>query len=174
MIPNFQDLLNTKLGIHIDEVQTGKFADLMSSPDRPLSEEERAIIQVEVNRVYQTFMGKVAEGRQMSMQNVDSIGQGRVWTGKQALELGLIDGVGGLQRAVAAAARKANLTEYRIVNYPTIKDPFSSLLGSSKEKIKAWVLEDELAEYRQYIDQLRTVARVSGVQARLPYTVEIR
>lgn len=174
LIPNMKGLLNNKLGIHIDAVKTSKYADLMTSPARPLSMEEQAIIQAEVNRVYNTFTGKVSTGRKMSVSAVDSIGQGRVWTGEQALGNGLVDGIGGLDRAVAAAASKAKLGTYRLVSYPAVKDPFASLLSTSKERIKMWMMADELGEYRTYIEQLRNVAKSSGVQARMPYTLEIR
>ncbi|TDS17173.1 signal peptide peptidase SppA [Sphingobacterium paludis] len=174
LIPNLQGLLNNKLGIRFDEVKTGKYAGLMSSPDKPLTEEEKAIIQAEVNRIYGTFTGKVAKGRNMAVAAVDSIGQGRVWTGSQALENGLVDGVGDVQRAVRSAAAKAKLKDYKLVYYPNVKDPFSSLLGTSKEKIKAWMLGEELGEYRQYVEQLQTITRSSGIQARMPYTIEIR
>lgn len=174
LIPNMQGLLHNKLGIRVDEVKTGKFADLMTSVDRPLTEEEKTIIQAEVDRVYNTFTGKVARGRHMDVAAVDSIGQGRVWTGSQALEHGLVDGIGNLDRAIQAAAIKAELKDYRIVDYPTLKDPFVSLLGTSKERIKMWMLEDDLGEYKHHIEQLRTIVKSSGIQARLPYTVEIR
>jgi len=174
LIPNLQGLLNNKLGIRVDEVKTGKFADLMTSVDRPLTEEEKAIIQTEVNRIYDTFTGKVAAGRNMEVSAVDSIGQGRVWTGSQALERGLVDGIGNLDRAIRAAAAKAKLKDYRVMYYPTQKDPFATLFNTSKERIKMWMLDDELGEYRQHVDQLRTVLKSSGIQARIPYTVEIR
>lgn len=174
LIPNMQGLLNNKLGIHVDEVKTGKFADLMTSVDRPLTEEEKTIIQAEVNRIYDTFTAKVAEGRNMEVSAVDSIGQGRVWTGSQALDRGLVDGIGNLDRAIQAAATKAKLKDYRIMYYPTLKDPFASLLGTSKERIRMWMLGDELGEYRQHIEQLRTVLKSSGIQARIPYKIEIR
>src|SRR5690606_22941751 len=77
-------------------------------------------------------------------------------------------------RAIQSAASKAKLSNYKVVSYPSVKDPFSSLLGASKEKIKMWMFDDGLAEYRSYIEQLRTVVRSSGMQTRLPYTVEIR
>lgn len=174
LIPNIQGLLNNKLGIHIDEVKTGKFSDLMTSPDRALTAEERAIIQAEVNRVYATFTSKVSRGRGLSMAQVDSIGQGRVWTGDQAVQNGLVDAIGNVQRAVDAAAAKAKLKSYKLVQYPTVKDPFASILGTSKEKIKAWILQDELGAYRQYVEQLRTLTKTSGIQARMPYSLEIR
>ncbi len=174
LIPSFKGLLNNKLGIHLDEVKTGKYADLLSSPDRLMTEDERAIIQTEVNRVYETFMNKVASGRKMEIRQVDSIGQGRVWTGRQAVEIGLVDGIGDVSRAVEAAANKAKLKDYRVAYYPRVKDPFASLLGTSKEKIKLWMLSDELGEFRGHVEQLRTVTKSSGIQARMPYAVEIR
>lgn len=174
LIPNMKGLLNNKLGIRMDEVKTGKFADLMTSFDRPLTGEEQAIVQEEVNRIYNTFTGIVAKGRNMEVAEVDSIGQGRVWTGSQALENGLVDGIGDLNRAIQAAAAKAELEDYRVMYYPTIKDPFTSLFSTSKERIKMWMLDDELGVYRQQVEQLRTVVTSSGIQARLPYTVEIR
>src|SRR5690606_6414895 len=118
--------------------------------------------------------GKVAAGRNMEVSAVDSIGQGRVWTGSQALERGLVDGIGNLDRAIRAAAAKAKLKDYRVMYYPTQKDPFATLFNTSKERIKMWMLDDELGEYRQHVDQLRTVLKSSGIQARIPYMVEIR
>lgn len=174
LIPSFKGLLNNKLGIHLDEVKTGKYADLLASPDRLMTEDERSIIQVEVNRVYNTFLNKVATGRGMDISQVDSIGQGRVWTGSQAIEMGLVDGIGDVSRAIEAAASKAKLKDYKVAYYPKVKDPFASLFGTSKEKIKMWMLSDELGDFREYVEQLRTVTKSSGIQARMPYTVEIR
>lgn len=174
LIPNMKGLMNNKLGIHVDEVKTGKFADLLTSPDRPLTAEEYSIIQSQVNDIYATFTGLVAKGRKLDVARVDSIGQGRVWTGEQALGIGLVDRIGNIDVAIQAAANKAKLDDYNIVYYPAVKDPFASLLGSSKEKIKAWMLEDELGEYRSYIEQLKTITRSSGIQVRMPYNVEIR
>lgn len=174
LIPNFKDLLNNKLGIRSDVVKTGKFADLMTSFDKPLTAEETAIIQADVNRVYATFTQKVASGRGMQVSAVDSIGQGRVWTGAQALERGLVDGIGGLDRAIQAAVNKAGLEEYHVRYYPTEKDPFMALFSTSKEQIKAWMLDDELAEYRQHIERLRNLVQAAGIQVRMPYAVEIR
>ena len=174
LIPNLKGLLNNKLGIHVDEVKTGKFANLMTFGDKALTDEEKAIIQAEVDRVYSTFTNKVAKGRGMETAYVDSIGQGRVWTGDQALEHGLVDGIGNLDRAIQAAAAKAELKDYDVRYYPAVKDPFANLFSTSKERIKMWMLDDELGVYRQYVDQFRTVLQSSGIQARIPYTVEIR
>ncbi len=173
LVPNFKGLLNNKLGIHIDEVNTGKFSSLMGNPDKPLTEEERSIVQMEVNRTYATFMERVANGRKMKVEAVDSIGQGRVWTGKQAFELGLVDGIGNLQRAISAAAAKASLKNYQIVELPEKEDPFASILSSSKDRVKMWLFGEELGDYQKYLLDVTKVLKHTGIQARLPYQIEI-
>lgn len=173
LIPNFKGLLNNKLGIHIDEVNTGKFSGLMSNPDKPLTAEERSIIQMEVNRTYETFMQRVADGRKMSVKDVDSIGQGRVWTGYQAVDLGLVDAIGGLQRAITSAAIKAELKDYQIIELPEKQDPFASILSSSKDKVKMWLFGEELGDYQKYLLDVSKVLKHTGIQARLPYQIEI-
>lgn len=173
MIPNFKNLFNEKLGIHFDAVKTAKFADMDVDLDRGLTEEEKTILQTGVNNIYQVFMKRVADGRKMSVAEVDSIGQGRVWTGEQALKLGLVDKLASLDDAVKAAASKAKLTDYRVSEYPRAKEPFANLLSSSKDKIKLWFLEDELGTYVKYLQEIKKVSSLSGVQARLPYRVEI-
>lgn len=173
VIPNFQNLMNNKIGVHYDGVKTGKFADLMTTFDRPLSAEERDIIQREVDKVYATFTKVVSEGRKMQLANVDSIGQGRVWTGTQGLGNKLVDRLGNLDAAVQAAAKKANLSKYKVSQYPEKEDPFTSILNNSKEKVQAWVAKEQMGEYYRYFDVMRQATTHSGVQARLPYTVEI-
>ncbi|WP_140938708.1 signal peptide peptidase SppA [Sphingobacterium lumbrici] len=173
VIPNFKGLLNDKLGIHVDEVSTGKFSNLMSDVDRPMSAEERSIVQMEVGRVYNTFMQRVADGRKISIERVDSIGQGRVWTGSQALELGLVDKIGDVQRAVQAVAYKAKLTDYTIIELPEREDPLSSIFSISKEKIKTWLFAEEIGDYHKYVFEIRNVLQNTGIQARIPYTIEI-
>lgn len=173
VIPNFKGLLNNKLGVHVDEVSTGKYSSLASDPDRPLSAEETAIIQTEVNKIYQVFMERVANGRNLSVAEVDSIGQGRVWTGDQAVELGLVDRIGSLQTAIDAAAYKAELSDYELVEYPKQKAPFENLFATSKQKVKAWMLKDEVGEYHKYLMDIKQVLTNTGVQARIPYSVEI-
>src|SRR5690606_11400221 len=173
IIPNFKGLLNNKLGVYVDGVSTGKYSSLMADPDRPLTAEERAIIQKEVDKVYTTFMERVANGRKITVAQVDSIGQGRVWTGEQAVQLGLVDKVGNLQQAITAAANKAELKDYKVVELPEKKDPFANLLSTSKDKIKNWMLEDEIGEYQRYLIDLKKVLTNTGIQARIPYTVEI-
>ncbi|MCS4225306.1 signal peptide peptidase SppA [Sphingobacterium sp. BIGb0165] len=173
VIPNFQNLMNNKIGVHYDGVKTGKFADLMTTFDRPLTAEERDIIQREVDKVYATFTKVVSEGRKIPLTNVDSIGQGRVWTGTQGLSNRLVDRLGNLDVAIQAAAKKANLSKYKVSQYPAKEDPFTSILNNSKEKVQVWVAKEQMGEYYRYFDVMRKATAQSGVQARLPYTVEI-
>ncbi|MNI57228.1 Protease 4 [compost metagenome] len=173
VIPNFQNLMNNKIGVHYDGVKTGKFADLMTTFDRPLTAEERDIIQREVDKVYTTFTKVVSEGRKMPLANVDSIGQGRVWTGVQGLSNKLVDRLGNLDVAIQAAAKKANLSKYKVSQYPAKEDPFTSILNNSKEKVQAWVAKEQMGEYYRYFDVMRKATTQSGIQERLPYTVEI-
>jgi protease-4 len=173
VIPNFQNLMNNKIGIHYDGVKTGKFADLMTSFDRPLTAEERDIIQREVDKVYGTFTKVVADGRKLSIADVDSIGQGRVWTGAQGVNNKLVDRLGNLDAAIQAAAKKANLSKYKVSQYPEKEDPFTSILNNSKEKVQVWVAKEQMGEYYRYFDVMKKATAQTGVQARLPYSVEI-
>jgi protease-4 len=173
LIPSFQKLFNEKLGIHFEAVKTAKFADMDVDMDRPLSEEEKGIIQGGVNKIYQVFLKRVADGRKIDVAQVDSIGQGRVWTGEQAVKLKLVDRIGTLDQAIAAAAKKANLENYRISEYPRAKDPFESIWSTSKDKIKLWLLEDELGDYAKYLSEMKRISQQAGIQARIPYLVEI-
>ncbi|WP_286754269.1 MULTISPECIES: signal peptide peptidase SppA [Sphingobacterium] len=173
VIPNFQNLMNNKIGVHYDGVKTGKFADLMTSFDRPLTAEERDIIQREVDKVYGTFTKVVADGRKLSIADVDSIGQGRVWTGAQGVNNKLVDRLGNLDAAIQAAAKKANLSKYKVSQYPEKEDPFTSILNNSKEKVQVWIAKEQMGEYYRYFDVVRKATAQTGVQARMPYSVEI-
>lgn len=173
LVPNFQKLMNTKLGISFDQVNTGKYSGLMTSPDDPLTAEERSIIQMQVNDTYQVFMKRVSDGRNISVAQVDSIGQGRVWTGAQALKIGLVDKIGNTQSAIFAAANKAGLESYKVTEYPAKEESFFEILSGSKDKIKMWILADELGEYRSYLLDMKRTVQQTGIQARLPYIEEI-
>ncbi|OJV52222.1 MAG: signal peptide peptidase SppA [Bacteroidetes bacterium 43-16] len=124
---NTQKMFNNKLGITFDVEKTAPLADL-GDATKPLSERERAIIQSGVDTIYHMFKSHVASGRKMDINYVDSIGQGRVWTGKRALDLKLVDGMGGLERAIKAAANLAGLESYRVVTYPRATSDMERLL----------------------------------------------
>jgi len=173
IIPNFQKFFNNKLGITFDGVKTGKFADL-GSLDRPLTAQEEAIIQQSVNKIYYSFTQKVADGRKKERSYIDSIGQGRVWTGAQAIDLGLVDRIGGIEDAIASAAKKAKISDYKLVSYPAIKDPIKSLLNSSGDKISLWFTKREMGMAFPVYQQVKETMEQTGIQARIPYTISIK
>jgi protease IV len=169
---NAQKMLKNKLGISVDTVKTNRFADL-GGPLRPLTEVEREIIQNSVNDIYFDFIGKVAEGRGMTTAEVDSIGQGRVWSGKDALRIGLVDVLGGLDDAVKIAAGMANLTDYRITELPEAKDPMEQLIKELTGGGQETLLKMRLGNYYTYLKDVEELMNIKGVQARLPYTIYI-
>ena len=167
IIPNFKGFLNNKLGVTFDGVKTGTFSDL-GDVTRPLSQAEKMILQKEVNRVYNDFTLRVSQGRKISQANVDSIGQGRVWTGSQALKLKLVDKLGHIQDAIASAAKKANLKDYRLVAYPEQKKGFLSFLEKSSDNMKQSILKTELGDNYSYYQKLKQATTQKGIFTRLP------
>ncbi len=168
---NTQKLLNNKLGITIDTVKTNRLADF-GSMTRPLTAEEKQIFQEGVEQVYDTFTKRVAEGRKMPQANVDSIGQGRVWSGVEAKQIGLVDAFGGLQDAITEAAKSAQLSKYRIVELPKQKDPFKELLSTIGEEAETKYLNYKLGDEAKYFNKLKEVLNMQGIQARMPYNID--
>ena len=164
--------MNKKLGLTVDVVKTNKYSDF-GSMYRPLTAEERAISQQGVEDIYQTFIGHVAEGRGITKDEVDAIGQGRVWSGANAMDIKLVDEFGGLKRAIAIAAEKAGVEEYRVVDLPKQKDPIQSLMEDLSGNAKMMLLGDEFVYiYKQY-QQVTNMVKNQGVQARMPFEVEM-
>ena len=173
IIPNMQNFFKNKLGITFDGVKTGKFADL-GTVTRPMNEAEKMIFQQEVNRVYSTFTQKVADGRKKSPAYIDSIGQGRVWSGTEALQNGLVDRLGNIDDAIASAARKAKITDFKLVSYPDQVDPLKSLFEHTEDKIKIYFMKRELGDQFIYYKQIQSAINLSGVQARIPYNIQVK
>lgn len=175
VLPNAQKFFNNKLGITFDGVKTNKFSDMGTNFMRPLTSEEFNIIQEEVDDIYSDFIGKVSEGRGITTAEVDSIGQGRVWSGTDAKNIRLVDEFGGLDKAIEIAAAKAGITDYRLTYLPRKKDPveafMNELFGGEEEEAK--LLSSALGSNYKYYQQLKAVVNMSGVQARLPYLIEI-
>lgn len=173
MIPNMQGFFNDKLGITFDGVKTNRFADMMTT-SRALTADERTIIQGYVDRFYDTFKARVAEGRRLSPEAVDSIGQGRVWTGERARDLGLVDEIGGLEDAIAGAAGMAGIAEdaYRVVDLPRQEPLLEELMKSLGAGARIWLRDQAFgadAELLQRFEAVRRVRAMGGVQARIPY-----
>jgi len=173
IIPNMQKLFNDKLGITFDGAKTGKYADL-GDISRPLSAEERAILQNSVNRGYDDFTKAVAEGRHKTQAYINSIGQGRVWTGTQAIKIGLVDRLGNINDAIHAAAKKANIKKYKIEAYPEQKSFFNRFGSGLSSEIKMHFVKSELGENYRYYDQIKGVTQMMRTpQARMPYDIVI-
>ena len=172
MIPNLQKLFNKELGITFDGVKTGQYADIMSTT-RPMTAGERLIIQNSVNHVYDSFITRVANGRKKSKTYIDSIAGGRVWVGTDAVKIGLADRTGSFEDAIKAAAKKAKITDYRIVEYPEMIDPIKALLENSTDKIKTYYAKQELGANYLIYQQVKTAISKSGIQARMPFEVPV-
>lgn len=176
VIPNMQKFFNNKLGITFDGVKTNEFADMMTV-SRPLNEEEMEIIETSVTKIYDDFISKVAEGRGMSPLKVEEVARGRVWTGTDALENGLIDQLGGLEDAIAAAQELAELEDYEIKGYPEQKDPFEEMIKEITGQSQMWAASLILGNDAQTLDRFRqaqSVQEMKGIQMLMPYRLEIQ
>ena len=172
LIPNFKELMNDKIGITTGTVKTNKYSDMMST-SRPLTGDERTIIQSYIDDVYVTFVNHVAEGRSMTYEEVDAIGGGRVWSGANAMDIGLVDVFGGLDKAVEIAVEMADLEDYRISNLPELEDPFEELIQDLTGGAKARMLRKELGESYELYKKVEEIQDMRGIQAVMPYTIDI-
>ena len=173
VIPNLQKLYNEKLGLTFDGVKTGKYADIMST-DRPLTAGERLIIQTDVNRVYDGFITRVADGRKKSKAYIDSIAGGRVWVGTDAIRIGLADRTGSFNDAIVAAAKKGKVKNYKVVEYPEILDPLQSFIDNSSDKIRMHYAKQELGAHFYLYEQIKSTITKSGVQMRMPFEIKVQ
>lgn len=169
MLFNLQELMNNKLGITFDGVSTGKYSDL-GSPFKPISESDSMIIQSGVNKIYQEFIAKAAEGRGKTEEEIHEIAQGRVWSGAQALEIGLIDQLGGVNEACKLASQLAEVQDYQIEYYPK-EENFIGKLSGSYEKASINHLNLN-ADLKMVVDQAEKLQRLNGIQARSFYTIQ--
>ena len=164
--------MNKKLGINVETVTTNSHSDF-GSLYRQLTAEERAVAQLGVEDIYQSFIGHVSEGRNIPVARVDEIGQGRVWSGANAINIKLIDDFGGLKAAIKIAVKKAKLDDYRLTELPKQKDPIQQLIEDLTGNAKISILKNELGfAYRQYNNIMNMVSN-QGVQARIPYNIEV-
>lgn len=174
ILPNLQKFFNDKLGVTFDGVKTGKYADL-GDVTRPLTPEEKAILQDEVNHGYDDFTKAVAAGRHKTQAYINSIGQGRVWTGEQAIKIGLVDRLGNINDAVKSAARMAKITDYNLVPYPEQKSIFNKSSDGLMAKVKMNWMQSELGDNFRYYEELKSIKKIMRIpQARLPFMVEVR
>ena len=170
MFPNTAGLFN-KLALTTDIVKTNRYADF-GDPARPMTDDEKALIQGYIERGYDTFLTRCAEGRGVSKADIDSIGQGRVWTGEQALKIGLVDELGGIERAVELAGELAEIYNYNIMEVSTYHDFLKELLEKQIEVVKQSVVKDMLGDEYEHFRTLRKVKATYGIQARIPYDLK--
>ena len=169
---NAQDMFKNKLGITFDSVKTGKHADI-GSFYHPMIESERQMIQESVEKIYDTFISHVSEGRGMNKADVDNIGQGRVWSGADAKRLGLVDVLGGLNDAISIAAKKANLTNYRTIALPEQKEFIEKLVEDLNAEVKTHFEKQQLGESYKYFKMLNDLVKERGIMAKMPLILEI-
>jgi protease-4 len=174
VVPILQKTMKENLGITMDTVRTGRYS-AFGTPFFDFSPEESQMIQSRVEWIYQDFLAKVAKGRNMTIEQVDAIAQGRVWAGEKALEIGLVDAMGGLDRALASAAKLAGLEKYRATEFPRTKTGIEQLLerfdrsSNKDDEIRAWMVRSELGEMYPVYKMLQDARKNQGIQARLPY-----
>ena len=173
MVPNVKELTD-KIGLSYDVVKTNKYADF-GNIMRPFSEGEKALLQMMVAEGYDTFITRCAEGRHTTKEAIEKIAEGRVWTGEAAKELGLVDELGGIDKALDIAIAKARVGGYTIVSYPEKKDVLSSLLDTKPTNyVESQLLKSKLGEYYRQFGLLTNLKEQSMIQARVPFELNIK
>jgi len=175
LLPNAKGLLEDKLGINTDTVSTNAHSAAPSLAF-PLETRESIVLQNAIEDFYHTFLTRVADGRNMTVANVDSIGQGRVWSGSQAIKIGLVDTLGSLKVAINIAAKKANITgnDYSIEELPHQMNPFHKLLSNITNNAGEAFLKDKLGDAYKPVEDITKLQNTRGVQARMVYDLNIQ
>ncbi|MEJ0105615.1 MAG: signal peptide peptidase SppA [Bacteroidota bacterium] len=170
IIPNMENFFKNKLGVTFDGVKTADHADA-GALYKPLEESEKKMVQLQIENTYSQFKQRVADGRKKDTAYIETIAQGRVWTGQRAKDIGLIDRFGGIQDAVDCAARLAKLTDYRLREYPEPKNIFDRLFGSVSSLDKVSIMKKEIGEenYAIYNEMRKIQQMTNTVQAKLPF-----
>lgn len=173
MFPNAKGLAD-KIGVNFDVVKTNKYADF-GMLTRPMNDGEKGLMQMYVNNGYDLFLTRCSDGRGISKEDLDKIAQGRVWTGSKAKELGLVDELGGLDKALDIAIAKAGVDAYTVMNYPEKESFFESLMNTNPGNyIKARMLKGTMGELYQQFSALENFDKCDRVQARVPFELNIQ
>ena len=173
IIPDMQGLLTDKLGLHFDAVKTNKFADI-GNTSRPMNNEERRIIQNTINRGYELFVTRCADGRGMTNEEIKRIAEGRVWTGSMAKEHNLIDELGGLEEAIQVAVNKAEINEYTVLSYPKQEGFLSNILNQSKSNYINGHIKNNLGEHYKYFNVIRNIEHIDHIQAHIGFDPNVQ
>ncbi len=175
LFPNVQKLMNDKIGVTTDVVKTNENSNILTAMD-PLDPNERVIVQKMIDDFYVKFVTIVAEGREKSYDEIDAIAGGRVWAGSNALELGLIDMYGGLEKSIEVAAEMAGLEDYRVQSLPRLEDPMAAIMkqltGSSMARTDR-ILRRELGMGYRHYRKIQDIQKMHGIQAIMPYDIEL-
>ena len=175
IVPNFESFFKNKLGISFDRVKTAPYAD-MGSGDRPLNETEKRFFQAGTDSIYHVFKTRVSNGRKRSIEYIDSIAQGRVWTGARGIGVGLVDRIGTLDDAINCAAKMAKISSgYYVKEFPEKKGLLEQIMNSYKKSIKKDLIKEEIGEQpMQMIKQMKQVKQMIGVpQTRIPFMLDV-
>lgn len=175
-----EDLIKNKLGFTTDSYGTnkhsafgGSYPLMLPVSSRKFTSSEKQIIQEIINKGYDTFLTRVADGRKMTKEAVHEIAQGRVWCAQDAQKNGLVDVLGGLEAAINIAKEKAGLEDFRIINLPKEKEPFESLIEDFTSNVKTKILKNELGESFHYYEQSKDLIKLGGIQTRVPYKIDL-
>ena len=172
MIPNMQNFYKSNFGITVDTVKTNTYADMGTS--RKLSTFEKNKVQESIKNIYSTFISRVSDGRDMTTEDVDAIGQGRVWSGYDAKDIGLVDLYGGLETAIVIAAELAEIEDFRVISLPKIEDPFTKIMNDLTESKLVTFFEKEfdLIDTKK-IKKVKNLITSDRIQTRIPYLIEL-
>lgn len=167
-----REFLNEKMGITFDGVKTHDHADF-GSLQRGFDEAEMALLNEYITETYEEFLAKVAEGRGMTVEEVDSIARGRVWVGTDAMDIGLVDEMGNLDDAIAHAAELAELEDYDLIELPKQKDPWEEFFSNFSENSRAQVGQWVFGEHFELIQKVEQIEKMEGIQTRMPFEIEV-
>lgn len=170
VVPNFGKALKKSIGIGFDTIQTHKNSIFLSAVT-PMSTDTRAMMQKSINVFYKNFVNRVATGRNKSFQYIDSIAKGRVWVGKDAKEIGLIDEFGGLYKSIEIAAKEAKIKDYGVIALPKTKDIAEQIFSAMGQEVELKLFTKELGKPYSFFLELKSISDMKGVQARIPYLI---
>ena len=173
MLFNWQDFWNEKTGITFDRVKKGKYADF-GNPNRPITEKEKQVLTHYINKTYNDFVSRVAEGRNMSKDMVDSFARGRVWSGLDAQRIGLVDMIGGFEKSIQVAADMADVEDYKVKEYPEMEDPFKKFFEGFSSTMVERLFASEAEQKLAYYKRLKFIhEQGNGIYMLMPYDIKI-
>lgn len=173
LFPNMQKLLNDKIGITFESVNTGKYSDF-GRVDRPLGETDKMYLQMMVNKIYNDFTDVVETGRNLDSVAVEQLAQGRVWAASQAIDNQLVDSYGGINKAIEIAAYLSKIKDYELVSFPKIEDPFSQFFNQTSSEMMDKKMSKDLGVFYQYYTSMMNGVKNQGFQMRLPFNIQIQ